>query len=84
MDVQKNGHKSVLVVKSKINEVDEKIVLAEIKNPALHQLSKSVLCVLRRIQNQDVDKEQALLELAALKQTMHMIAMDWNSRRKLI
>ena len=58
-------------------------ILSEIKNPTIRKLSESVLNILERIQNQSVDKTQALLELQAHKQLIQLVVFDYNQRQAL-
>ena len=61
-------------------KLDKRVILEDIQSKSLKQLTESVLVILDRIQKNDVDREQAMLELAAHKYIIQLNVMDYNRR----
>lgn len=73
-----NGHKPKMYPVP----VSSEIISKEISNPALKVLAQSVLNILSRAQNYEIDKEQAAIEIQAHRQLINIIVLDWNSKLK--
>ena len=73
-----NGH----AVQKKIRELDPEIIRKEIKNPALQELVLNISDIINKANRFEIDKEQAAIQIAAYKQLISIIVMDWNARSK--
>ena len=76
--VIKNGHLGRKEQTPK--KLSHSLILSEINDKTLKELTESVLVILERIQTNNVDREQAMLELAAHRQLIQLLVLDYNRR----
>ena len=75
-----NGHKVPTVV-GKAKGLDMDLVREEIKNPAILSMIEAVNSVVVRASRFEIDKEQAMIEIAGYREIIKLVVMEWNKRR---
>ena len=79
--VKANPPKAEIIQITPVTPLNAAMIMSEVKSPALKELSAAAINILSRVQKNDVTKEQAILELAAIKQIIQVVVLDWNARK---
>lgn len=63
-----------------IRTLDSGVIKNEIKNPALKEITLNIVEIINKANNFEIDKEQAAIQIAAYKQLISVIVLDWNRK----